>query len=35
MGETQREWLAPKPGSDDAEQLRRRTAALAHGFHTQ
>jgi CHAT domain-containing protein len=35
LSETQRAWLAPKAGADDAEQIRRRITALAHGFYTQ
>jgi CHAT domain-containing protein len=35
LSETQRAWLAPKPGVDDAQQLRRRITALAHGLYTQ
>jgi CHAT domain-containing protein len=35
LSETQRAWLAPKPGVHDDEQLRRRITALAHGFYTQ
>jgi CHAT domain-containing protein len=35
LGETQRAWLAPKAGASDAEQMRRRITALAHGFYTQ
>jgi len=35
LSETQRAWLAPQPGTDEAQQLRRRITALAHGFYTQ
>jgi CHAT domain-containing protein len=35
LSETQRAWLAPKPGAGEAEQTRRRITALAHGFYTQ
>jgi CHAT domain-containing protein len=35
LSETQRAWLAPKAGASDAEQMRRRITALAHGFYTQ
>lgn len=35
LSDTQRAWLAPKAGADDAEQIRRRITALAHGFYTQ
>jgi CHAT domain-containing protein/tetratricopeptide (TPR) repeat protein len=35
LRETQRAWLAPKPGAKEAEQVRRRITALAHGFYTQ
>jgi CHAT domain-containing protein len=35
LSETQRAWLAPKPGASEAEQQRRRITALAHGFYTQ
>jgi CHAT domain-containing protein len=35
LSETQRAWLAPKPGASEAEQMRRRITALAHGFYTQ
>jgi CHAT domain-containing protein len=35
LSETQRAWLAPKAGAGEAEQLRRRITALAHGFYTQ
>jgi CHAT domain-containing protein len=30
--ETQRAWLAPKPGMSEEEQLRRRVMALAHAY---
>jgi CHAT domain-containing protein len=33
LSETQRAWLAPKPGATAAEQTRRRITALAHGFY--
>jgi CHAT domain-containing protein len=33
LSDTQRAWLAPKPGADAAEQTRRRITALAHGFY--
>ena len=35
LSETQRAWLAPKPDASEAEMLRRRITALAHGFYTQ
>jgi CHAT domain-containing protein len=35
LSETQRAWLAPKPGARDDEHQRRRITALAHGFYTQ
>ena len=35
LGETQRAWLAPKPGASAEEQMRRRITALAHGFYAQ
>ena len=35
LSETQRAWLAPKAGADEAQQIRRRITALAHGFYTQ
>jgi CHAT domain-containing protein len=35
LSETQRAWLAPKPGLGEAAQMRRRITALAHGFYTQ
>jgi CHAT domain-containing protein len=35
LSETQRAWLAPEAGDDEAQQLRRRITALAHGFYTQ
>jgi tetratricopeptide (TPR) repeat protein len=35
LSETQREWLAPKPGASELEQQRRRITALAHGSYTQ
>jgi CHAT domain-containing protein len=35
LSDTQRAWLAPKPGASEAEQMRRRITALAHGFYTQ
>lgn len=34
LGATQREWLKPRAGMPEAEQLRRRITALAHGFYT-
>jgi hypothetical protein len=33
--ETQRAWLAPKARPHEADQMRRRITALAHGFYTQ
>ncbi len=35
LNETQRDWLTPKPGIDDAQQMRRRMTALAHGYYTR
>ncbi len=35
LGATQRAWLAPVPRAGEAEQVRRRITALAHGFYTQ
>jgi len=35
LSETQRLWLAARAGEDEAQQLRRRITALAHGFYTQ
>jgi len=35
LGETQRDWMAPKPGLGADDQARRRITALAHGFYRQ
>jgi CHAT domain-containing protein len=35
LSETQRAWVAPKPGLSEGDQLRRRITALAHGFYAQ
>lgn len=35
LSETQRAWVAPKPGLSEGDQLRRRITALAHGFYSQ
>ena len=35
LSETQRAWLTPRPGLSEADQMRRRITALAHGFYTQ
>jgi CHAT domain-containing protein len=35
LGETQRDWMTPKPGLSDEDQARRRITALAHGFYRQ
>ena len=32
LGETQRAWLAPRAGMPEADQIRRRTTALAHAY---
>jgi CHAT domain-containing protein len=34
LSETQRAWLAPKPGLSADEQLRRRVTALSHAYFT-
>jgi CHAT domain-containing protein len=33
LSETQRAWLAPKPGMSEEEQLRRRIMALVHAYY--
>ena len=35
LSDTQRAWVAPKPGLSAEDQLRRRITALAHGFYAQ